>query len=172
MMKSFISLIPSSDKVPASKIEVSEANNKINENLLFVLTSLIGLCLLRMSNELIQIFIRNPENNHPNMEVEQSNVLPYQQIREKIMQGSMDVNTRYPGAEDPSVLQLAIKKQDTELIDYLLKNNADVNIVSESCESALNLAIRANNSELVKKIILLVADLNFKSYDYGEDYDK
>lgn len=57
MMKSFISLIPPSDKIPASKIEASESNNKINENLLFVLTSLIGLCLLRVSFAVILIII-------------------------------------------------------------------------------------------------------------------
>ncbi|XP_057330828.1 putative ankyrin repeat protein RF_0381 isoform X2 [Microplitis mediator] len=97
--------------------------------------------------------------------------LSYQQVREKIMQGEMDVNTKYPGAStDPSVLQLAVKEQDSEFIDHLLRNNVDVNVATESCEPALNLAIRANNPELVKKLISSVTDSNSASYNY-KDYD-
>ncbi|XP_008552002.1 kinase D-interacting substrate of 220 kDa B isoform X2 [Microplitis demolitor] len=102
----------------------------------------------------------------------ESPALSYQQVREKIMQGEMEVNAKYPGAStDPSVLQLAVQEQDFEFIDYLLQNNVDVNVATESCEPALNLAIRANNPELVKKLINSVTDLNSASYNYKEDYD-
>ncbi|XP_057330690.1 serine/threonine-protein phosphatase 6 regulatory ankyrin repeat subunit B-like [Microplitis mediator] len=123
-------------------------------------------------NEILTLAVKTNIEFKNNKMTAESAALSYQQVREKIMQGEMDVNTKYPGAStDPSVLQLAVQEQDSEFIDHLLRNNVDVNVATESCEPALNLAIRANNPELVKKIISSVTDLNSASYNYKEDYD-
>ncbi|KAH0549097.1 hypothetical protein KQX54_006073 [Cotesia glomerata] len=55
MMKSLLSLIPSSDK--KSDKEPKNFNEKVNENLLFVLVSLVGLCLLRVDFIVILIIV-------------------------------------------------------------------------------------------------------------------
>ncbi|XP_008549392.1 putative ankyrin repeat protein RF_0381 [Microplitis demolitor] len=90
--------------------------------------------------------------------------LIYQQIRENILQGSMSVNTRYPGDSDenPSILQLAITKNDICLINYLLKHKVDLNATSKCFEPALHLAIRLDSYELVRKLVEAGADVNVK----------
>ncbi|XP_074096259.1 uncharacterized protein LOC141525608 [Cotesia typhae] len=91
--------------------------------------------------------------------------LIYQEMREKIMQGLMSVNTRYPGTseDNPTVLQLALSRYDPELINYLLDNNVNVNMTSKSYEPALNLAIRNYSSDLVYRLLQIGADVNIQS---------
>ncbi|CAD6207864.1 GSCOCG00010253001-RA-CDS [Cotesia congregata] len=91
--------------------------------------------------------------------------LIYQEMREKIMQGLMSVNTRYPGSseDNPTVLQLALSRYDPELINYLLDNNVNVNMTSKSYEPALNLAIRSYSSDLVHRLLQIGADVNIQS---------
>ncbi|XP_057335602.1 putative ankyrin repeat protein RF_0381 [Microplitis mediator] len=90
--------------------------------------------------------------------------LIYHQVREKILQGSMSVNTRYPGDSDenPSILQLAIRKHDFRLINYLLNHKVDLNATSKCFEPALHLAIRLDSYDLVKKLVEFGADVNVK----------
>ncbi|XP_057318733.1 ankyrin-1-like [Microplitis mediator] len=88
--------------------------------------------------------------------------LPYQAVRYRILRGTMDVNTKCevePG-EEMTALQLAIKKQDWKLINYLLQNNVLVNTYTSKCEPALFLAIRSGNVSLVKTLIHHRARIN------------
>ncbi|XP_057319242.1 ankyrin-3-like [Microplitis mediator] len=92
--------------------------------------------------------------------------LPYQAVRYRILQGTMDVNTKCevePG-EEMTALQLAVKKQDWKLINYLLQNNVGVNAYTSKCEPALFLAIRSGNVGLVKTLIHHRARINI-TYD-------
>ncbi|XP_057318326.1 uncharacterized protein LOC130663224 [Microplitis mediator] len=88
--------------------------------------------------------------------------LPYQAVRYRILQGTMDVNTKCevePG-EKMTALQLAVKKQDWNLIKYLLQNNVRVNTCTSRCEPALFSAIRSGNVSLVKTLIHHRAKIN------------
>ncbi|XP_057319236.1 putative ankyrin repeat protein RF_0381 [Microplitis mediator] len=88
--------------------------------------------------------------------------LPYQTVRYQILQGTMDVNTKCKDelGEEMTALQLAIKKQDWKLINYLLQNNVLVNTYTSKCEPALFLAIRSGNIRLVETLIHHRAKIN------------
>lgn len=90
--------------------------------------------------------------------------LPYQAVRYRILKGTMDVNTKCKEKpeEETTALQLAIKKQDWKLIDYLLQHNVGVNSYTSKCEPALFLAIRSGNVSLVKALIHHRARINMK----------
>lgn len=97
----------------------------------------------------------------------------YTAIRRKMMQGTLCVNSRFPGPLEfyPSILQVSIIHQDDELTNYLLEHNADVNLsikwretdaidISEKAyirnkygKSPLDSAIKVRNHKLVNKLI-------------------
>ncbi|XP_057319438.1 putative ankyrin repeat protein RF_0381 [Microplitis mediator] len=88
--------------------------------------------------------------------------LPYQVVRYRILQGTMYIDTKCKVAPDEelTVLQLAVKKQDWILINFLLQNNVRVNTYTSKCEPALFLAIRSGNVSLVKTLIHHRAKIN------------
>ncbi|XP_057320544.1 putative ankyrin repeat protein RF_0381 [Microplitis mediator] len=86
----------------------------------------------------------------------------YKAIRYKILQGTMDVNATCKEASEDEItaLQLAIKKQDWRLIDFLLENNVAVNYYSPKCAPALYLAIKSGYVGLVKSLVYSHANIN------------
>ncbi|XP_057324296.1 putative ankyrin repeat protein RF_0381 [Microplitis mediator] len=81
--------------------------------------------------------------------------LGYDQVRDRIFAGEIDVNIQYPGISDfdPLILEIAIKKQDTELIDYLLQHNVDVNKKVKYRKPAIYLAVESDDIELAQKLL-------------------
>ncbi|XP_057321936.1 ankyrin-1-like [Microplitis mediator] len=81
--------------------------------------------------------------------------LGYDEVRDRILAGEMDVNTQYPGISDfdPPILEIAINKQDTELIDYLLQHNVDVHKKVKFRKPAIYLAVESDDIELAQKLL-------------------
>ncbi|XP_057334146.1 putative ankyrin repeat protein RF_0381 [Microplitis mediator] len=99
--------------------------------------------------------------------------LGYDQVRDKILASEMDVNIQYPGISDfdPPILEVAINKQDTELIDYLLQHNVDVNRIVEFRKQAIHLAVESDDIELAQKLLNAGAICLQVKGRYDEDFN-
>ncbi|XP_057323510.1 putative ankyrin repeat protein RF_0381 [Microplitis mediator] len=99
--------------------------------------------------------------------------LGYDQVRDRILAGEMDVNTQYSGISDfdPPILEIAINKHDTELIDYLLQHNVDVNRNVKFRKQAIYLAVDSDDIELSQKLLNAGAVCPPVGEDYGERFD-
>ncbi|XP_057322614.1 putative ankyrin repeat protein RF_0381 [Microplitis mediator] len=99
--------------------------------------------------------------------------LGYDEVRDRILAGEMDVNIQYPGISDfdPPILEIAIKKQDTELIDYLLQHNVDVNRNVKYRKQAIYLAVKSDDIELAQKLLNAGAICPPARGHYGEKLD-
>ncbi|XP_057335582.1 putative ankyrin repeat protein RF_0381 [Microplitis mediator] len=84
-----------------------------------------------------------------------NNVFGYNEVRDKILAGEMDVNTQYPGISDydPTILEVSINKKDTELFDYLLQHDVEVNRIIPYRNQAIYLAVEFNNMEFTEKLL-------------------
>ncbi|XP_057317964.1 ankyrin-3-like [Microplitis mediator] len=93
--------------------------------------------------------------------------LPYEEVRYRILQRIMDVDTKCKeeSGEEMTAFQLAVKQQDWKLIDFLLKNNVDVDTYTSKCEPALFLAIRYGNVGLITTLIRHQAKINITYND-------
>jgi ankyrin repeat protein len=61
------------------------------------------------------------------------------------------INNKYKNGETPLIW--AVNKDNIEMVKYLIKNNADVNVVTNYGVSPLLLAIKNNNYEMVKLLL-------------------
>ncbi|XP_074097182.1 uncharacterized protein LOC141526215 [Cotesia typhae] len=96
--------------------------------------------------------------------------LAYDEVRKKIIRGTLSANTIpvkkfFKGVD--TYLQYAIKQDDEEFVDYLLRNSVDINFNSKNCHPAIYLAVEKKDKKLVKKLLDANADINVQSLYEG-----
>ncbi|XP_057335618.1 putative ankyrin repeat protein RF_0381 [Microplitis mediator] len=102
-----------------------------------------------------------------------NDVFGYEEVREKILAGEMDVNTQYPGISDydPPILEISINEQDTELFDYLLQHDVEVNRIIPFRNQAIYLAVNFDDMEYTEKLLNAGAICPPVEERYGETLD-
>ncbi|XP_057335583.1 putative ankyrin repeat protein RF_0381 isoform X1 [Microplitis mediator] len=97
----------------------------------------------------------------------------YDEVRDKILAGEMDVNTQYPGISDydPPILEISINEQDTELFDYLLQHDVEVNRIIPYRNQAIYLAVNFDDMEYTEKLLNAGAICPPVEDRYGETLD-
>ena len=78
----------------------------------------------------------------------------------KFLNENCNININALDEDDNTALMFAVKSGKSEVVDYLLKNNADVNIRNKFGITPLHLAVRKNALNLVEHILRYGADIN------------
>ncbi|XP_057335584.1 ankyrin repeat and KH domain-containing protein mask-like isoform X2 [Microplitis mediator] len=102
-----------------------------------------------------------------------STVFGYDEVRDKILAGEMDVNTQYPGISDydPTILEISINEQDTELFDYLLQHDVEVNRIIPYRNPAIYSAVNFDDMEYTEKLLNAGAICSPVQDQYGDTFD-
>ncbi|XP_074100191.1 uncharacterized protein LOC141528180 [Cotesia typhae] len=97
----------------------------------------------------------------PKIKIESINITT---VKVLLQNPNVSVNTIFPTQNGPSrfisLLSLAVIKEDYELINYLVSNNADINLHIPQCEAAVILAVNIGNIKIIKQLLEHRADVN------------
>lgn len=89
-------------------------------------------------------------------------------IKKLVKSGYLSINSVFSWNQyqEISVLQFAIMNSDHELIDFLLKNNIELDISTAFLGSALQEGIKDKNLNVVKKLVSSGADISVMPSHY------
>ncbi|XP_057328463.1 putative ankyrin repeat protein RF_0381 [Microplitis mediator] len=84
-------------------------------------------------------------------------------IAEFLITQGADVNYIFDIKGNCTLLHIAVRNKNENMIEFLLNNNANVNINVKYCQTTLNIAIEQRNLKLIKKLIDAGGDVNLFS---------
>ena len=107
---------------------------------------------------------QSPKNEDANKELhEATDKLHLRGVYNALLKGA-DINSVY---NRQAPIHIAVSKQSADMIKYLIKCGADINIIDGAEFSPLMIAVDENNFEIVKLLLQNGADINTKIPDSG-----